>query len=284
MHTDAFVLGAVAYDPKVVTIWDGFQVWFERQGFPFDYVLFTNYEQQVEAHFSGILDAAWNSPLAWLQAEAFASRRGMRTEAIAMRDSDCDLTSVLVVRADSQIQSLEDLKGRVVGVGAGDSPQATLIPLEHFASRGLVPDRDFRVRRFDLLVGKHGDHVGGEFEAALALARGEVDAACLLDANYLALGRDGRFAPGAFRVLDRTGLFDHCNFTVLSHADASKIARFRELLFSMKYEDPAVRALMDLEGLKAWRPGRTSGYRLLATACERFDTLRTFLARAGEKK
>jgi hypothetical protein len=26
------LLGAVAYDPKVVTIWDGFQRYFERQG------------------------------------------------------------------------------------------------------------------------------------------------------------------------------------------------------------------------------------------------------------
>ena len=44
------LLGAVAYDPKVVTIWDGFQRYFARHGLAFDYVLYSNYERQVEAH------------------------------------------------------------------------------------------------------------------------------------------------------------------------------------------------------------------------------------------
>ena len=42
-------LGAVAYDPKVVTIWSGFRTWFDAHELPFDYVLFSHYERQVEA-------------------------------------------------------------------------------------------------------------------------------------------------------------------------------------------------------------------------------------------
>jgi phosphonate transport system substrate-binding protein len=63
------ILGAVAYDPKVVTIWEGFRKWFNQHGLPFDYVLFSNYERQVEAHLRGQVNVAWNSPLAWLEAE-----------------------------------------------------------------------------------------------------------------------------------------------------------------------------------------------------------------------
>src|SRR5215831_2582426 len=95
------ILGAVAYDPKVVTIWDGFLAYFENQGLPFDYILFSNYERQVEAQFAGQIHVAWNSPLAWIQSERIAAATGRRCEAIAMRDTDCDLTSVVVVRADS---------------------------------------------------------------------------------------------------------------------------------------------------------------------------------------
>ena len=65
---------AVAYDPKVVTIWDGFQEYFRSRGLEFDYVLYTNYERQVEAHVLGHIHVAWNSPLAWLQAERVAAR------------------------------------------------------------------------------------------------------------------------------------------------------------------------------------------------------------------
>ena len=42
--------------------------------------------------------------------------------------------------------------------------------------------------------------------------------------------------------------------------------RFINLLLSMSYDDPAVRPLLDLEGLRAWQPGRTTGYALLDTA------------------
>ena len=35
----SLIMGAVAYAPKVVTIWEGFKAWFAQQGFAFDYVL-----------------------------------------------------------------------------------------------------------------------------------------------------------------------------------------------------------------------------------------------------
>jgi hypothetical protein len=44
------------------------------------------------------------------------------------------------------------------------------------------------------------------------------------------------------------------------------IARFNELLLGMSYGDAEVRPLLDLEGLKAWEEGRTSGYGLLDAA------------------
>ncbi|MGE0142127.1 MAG: phosphate/phosphite/phosphonate ABC transporter substrate-binding protein [Planctomycetota bacterium] len=277
--SNPLVLGAVAYDQKVVTIWDGFQAWFAARGFAFDYVLYSNYERQVEQHFAGAFDVAWNSPLAWIEAERVARARGRTARALAMRDTDQDLRSLFVVRADSPYRSIDDLRGARIGVGASDSPQATLIPMVHLAEAGIEPHRDCEIRRFDVLVGKHGDHVGGELDAARALLAGEVDACCMIDGNHLAFSRSGAIASGTTRVLAETGAYDHCNFTVLDGVDETKVARFRELLLGMKYADADARPLMDLEGLKAWREGRTSGYALLSRACDRFDWLASFLAR-----
>jgi phosphonate transport system substrate-binding protein len=278
MMKTTLVMGAVAYDPKVIKIWDGFQTWLGERGLPFDYVLYSNYERQVQAHLAGDIDVAWNSPLAWLQTELVANATGRGVEAIAMRDSDCDLTSVVVVRADSEFRSLADLKGRTVGVGASDSPQATLIPLEHFAAEGVVPDRDFTVRRFDVLVGKHGDHVGGERDAAKALLAGEVDAACMIDGNYYYFGKDGTLPAGSTRIIAQTEEYDHCNFTVLTGGPTELIERFRALLLSMRYDDPVARPLLDLEGLKVWKPGRTDKYAVLSRAIERFGSTDAFVA------
>ena len=273
------VLGAVAYDQKVVPIWDGFLQYLRARDLPFDYVLFSSYERQVEAQIRGHIHVAWHSPLAWLQTERIVSRLGRRAEAIAMRDTDRDLCSLILVRADSGIEASADLRRKSVAVGARDSPQATLIPLNHLAGQGLMPERDFQVRVFDVLVGKHGDHIGGERDAVRALLRGEADAACILDANHLAFLREGTLPAAATRILTRTETYDHCNFTVLDHVEPELVARFRELLLAMSYADPEVRPLLDLEGLKAWVPGRVSGYAQLSEAVDRFGTIDRFVHR-----
>lgn len=277
------ILGAVAYDPKVITIWDGFLDYFGEQGLPFDYVLFSNYERQVEAHFAGQIHVAWNSPLAWIQSERIAAVTGRRAKAIAMRDTDCDLTSVVVVRAESPIRSVADLKGCRVAVGADDSPQATLIPLHFLGREGIEPGKDFTVLRFDKLRGKHGDHIGGERDAARALIRGEADAACMIDGNHLLFSREGTLPGGMTRVLAVTPPYDHCNFTVLDDAPAGLVERFRNLLLTMSYADPAVRPLLDLEGLKQWQAGRTEGYALLNEAVDRFGSVEQFVRQVADR-
>jgi ABC-type phosphate/phosphonate transport system substrate-binding protein len=261
------LLGAVAYDPKVVTIWEGFRVWFREQGLDFDFVLYSNYERQVEEHIEGRVDVAWNSPLAWVRAHRLAAARGVNLTPVTMRDTDCDLTSVIVARGDSGLQSAEDLRGRTIATGAVDSPQATLIPLQLLRRQGLQPGHDVTVQRFDVGVGLHGDHIGGERDAARALAAGQVDAACMIDSNLLLFGQEGVLAADV-TVVARTGVYDHCTMTAGPTADPRELARFGELLLGMSYADPVVRVLLDLEGLKQWKPPRLEGYAQLEEAVD----------------
>jgi ABC-type phosphate/phosphonate transport system substrate-binding protein len=268
MTEPTLMMGAVAYAPKVVTIWEGFKAFFAQHGLAFDYVLYSNYERQVEAQFDGSIHLAWNSPLAWVRADRMARAKGQSVQAVAMRDTDCDLHSVIVVRADSKLQTVADLRGKRLGSGAIDSPQATLIPLDHLREQGLVAERDFKLRRFDVLGGKHGDHIGGERAAAVARLAGEVDACCLIDGNHLAFGLDGTLPAGSTRIVARTAPYDHCNFTTSPGAPAALIDRFTALLMAMRWDDPQVRPLLELEGLREWRVGRTSGYALLERAVD----------------
>ena len=269
----ALLLGAVAYDPKVVTIWDGFRAWLRSSGVDFDYVLYSNYERQVGDLVDGRIDVAWNSPLAWVRARRLAAARGEPLTPVTMRDTDCDLRSAIVVRADSPARSAGDLAGRVVATGAVDSPQATLLPLSLLRSAGLEPGVDVTVRRFDVGVGLHGDHVGGERGAARALFATDpadrVDAACMIDSNLLLFGREGVLPAGAVRVVAQTPPYDHCTMTAGPSAAANPgITRFGELLLGMDYADPGLRPLLDLEGLKEWRPPRLSGYDQLEQAVD----------------
>jgi ABC-type phosphate/phosphonate transport system substrate-binding protein len=226
-------------------------------------VFYSTYELQVAALVAGEIDLAWNSPLAWIDAQR---QTGGTCRAIAMRDTDRDRVTHLVVRRDGGIYRVDDLRQRTVALGALDSPQATLLPLHHLAGFGLLPDRDFTVRRHDVLVGKHGDHVGGERDAVLSVSRGETAAAAVLDLNWAAWQADGTADPGLYTVLTTTAPFDHCNFTVLDRFPADRERQWTDVLFRMRYDNPAHREMMDLEGLKAWLPGRTSGYAALAAA------------------
>lgn len=260
--------GAVLYDPKVSVIWEIIADFFNQNDCPMDVVFYTNYELQAKALVDGHIDLAWNSPLAWLDSQRLS---GNRCRAIAMRDTDRDRISHIIVKKDNGINKIADLKGRTIALGAKDSPQATLIPLQYLAKQGLQMEKDFNFKRFDLLVGKHGDHIGGELEAFKCLERGEAQASAMLDLNWQTWTGDGTISPDRFIILDSTERFDHCVFTVREDFPAAIEKEWLEVLFSMTYDNPDHRKMMDMEGLKAWKEGRTTGFGPLAGAVKMFN-------------
>jgi ABC-type phosphate/phosphonate transport system substrate-binding protein len=64
----------------------------------------------------------------------------------------------------------------------------------------------------------------------------------------------------------RSPTYYHCNFTALPSFDAERAERWSAALLAMSYDDPALRGVMDLEGVKRWLPGDKSGYADLAAA------------------
>jgi phosphonate transport system substrate-binding protein len=260
------LVGAVVYEPKVVIIWNIIRDYFEERGVPMDCVFYNNYELQVEQHLAGAFDIAWHSPLAWVDAQRQSAGA---CRAIAMRDTDRDRKTHILVRKGSGINSLQDLRGKTLATGAKDSPQATLIPIGQLQRNGLEPGQDFQVRRFDVLVGKHGDHIGGELDALKSLQSGESDASAALDLNWERWSADGTADPEQIEVLATTDQFDHCVFAVRPDFPKETEERWLEALYSMDYNNPAHREMMDMEGLREWLPGRTSGFGPLSEAVER---------------
>ena len=262
-------VAAVMYDPRVSVIWEIIRAYFESRACPIDVAFYSTYERQVEALLDGTIDIAWNSPLAWLDAQR---QSGNTCRAIAMRDTDRDRVSYFVARRDGPVKTLADLRGRTLATGALDSPQAMLIPLGRLRRDGVDPDVDLTIRGFDVLLGKHGDHVGGERDAFECVRRGEAAACAMLDLNWDGWTRDGTIDADQFTIVAETDRFDHCVFTARPDLEVAAEQHWLDALFAMRYENPAHREMMDLEGLKAWLPGRTSGFGPLtaAVASERF--------------
>lgn len=259
----ALKVGAVIYAPRVTVIWGIIADFFKEEGFEIEPVYFKDYRMQVDALMKGEIDVAWNSPLAWLETN-------LRTKGTclngSMRDTDRDRSSYLVVKKSSNIKTLEDLKGKTIGFGAFDSPQARLIPLYNLHVKGLETGKDFVEKRFDLGVGLDGDHIGGELDALEALKKDEIDASWMLDLNFLAWSEDGTLDKNEIEVLYETPKFDHCIFSGRPDLCKDKFEKFVEVLHKMDYSNPNHKEMMDMEGLKEWVPGRLTGFEQLTNA------------------
>src|ERR1700761_9186135 len=124
--SDTILLGAVAYDPKVVTIWEGIRDYFRGAGVDLDFALFSSYERQVAMLLAGKIDIAWNTPLGHVRVQ---KQSGGRSRSLGLRDSDRDFHAKIVGRRAAGIRSIADLPGKTLAVGSRDSTQARILPL-----------------------------------------------------------------------------------------------------------------------------------------------------------
>jgi phosphonate transport system substrate-binding protein len=263
------MVGAVAYDPRVVPIWEGMRDYFRDVGLPIDYVLFSNYDSQVQALLAGQIDIAWNTNLAWVKVH---KATGGTCRALAMRDVDAQFTTIVVVRTASGIESLADVKGKRVALGSADSAQAAILPLHFLQQAGLQPEKECTLLRFDLDVGKHGDTGTSELEVLRALREDKADAGALGDTTWIRQVAEGRIDTRQIRPIWTSPGYCHCNFTVLAVFPEPLGQKWTESLLGMHYDNPRWRGLMDQEGLKRWLRADSAileGYRVLFDAVER---------------
>ena len=257
-------VGAVIYAPRVTVIWEMIDKFYKENGAEIEAVFFKDYKLQVDALVNGDIDVAWNSPLAQLDARL---RTDGKEKIGCMRDTDRDRQTYLVVKKD-RFNEITDLKGKTIGFGAIDSPQARLIPIYHLHKNGLEFEKDYEEKRFDIGVGLHGDHVGGELDSMKALLNDEVDASFCLDLNYDAWVADGTIDKNEVEVLSRTDYFDHCVFTFNPQVADEDIKEFDEIMFKMDYNNKEDKEIMDLEGPTEWVEGRRDGFEQITNANE----------------
>ena len=256
-------VGAVAYDPKVVTIWEGVRDYFREAGVPTDYVLYSNYEAQVDALFDRQIDLAWNTNVAYVRCEMRAEGG---CQVLAMRNTDVDFTTRLLARRNTGIGGLEDLKGKRLALGSADSAQAAIMPLHYLRETGLDPERDLSILRFDLDLGKHGDTGTSELEVLRSLHDATADAGAIGHVTWLGEVEQGHINTDLVRSVWTSPSYCHCNFTALPDFDRELGRVWTEALLKMDYNDPRWRRTMELEGVTAWVPGRKEGYESLAAA------------------
>ena len=264
-------VGAVAYDPKVVTIWEGMRRYFHEEAhLPVEVVLFQSYEMQVAALLAEPtdpmprIDIAWNTNLAYLQADSWSDHR---CRPIAMRDTDLGWMTKIVAVSDGPVSALSDLKNRTLALGSRDSGHAAILPVHFLEREGLAEGRDYRALRFDADVGKHGDTGASEVEVVRAVLDGRADSGAI-GSPFWKTVRGERLVPeGALTEIWTSPPYNHCMFTARPDLDASAERQFAEALAKMSYDNPVHRAVLDAEGLHHWVEPHLDGYTSLRDAC-----------------
>lgn len=257
------IVGAVAYHPRVVTIWESFRVYFRDRGVPTDYVLYSNYERLVQAVLEGSVQVGWNTNTAFV---ALERELGGEAQILGMRDIDADFATVIVTRRNRAFTDAAGLAGRRLALGSRDSGHAAILPLHYLEEQGLPENALGELIRFDTDVGKHGDTGDSELKVVQAVAEGEADAGALGEATWARLRSEGLPAAAELEVYWRSPSYFHCNFTALPSLAPALAARWQEALLAMSFDDPSMRNAMKLEGVRRWLPGDRSGYASLEAA------------------
>ena len=263
-------VGAVAYDPKVVPIWEGMRRYFvEEARLAVEVVLFQSYEAQVAALLARpgdgppCIDIAWNTNLAFVQAEARSDRA---CRPIAMRDTDVGwMTKIIAVRG-GHVAAIADLRGRTLALGSRDSGHAAILPLHFLKQEGLEAPRDFEALRFDSDVGKHGDTGRSETEVLRSLLDGRAAAGAVGSPFWQTVQKEKLVPADALIEIWTSPPFNHCMFTARADLDTERERKFAEALAGMDFDNPVHRPILEAEGLRKWLPPQLDGYATLREA------------------
>ena len=257
-------IGAVAYAPSAVTIFEDIRRYFDRHGMPADYVLFSHYDALVEALRKGEVDIAWNTPLAHAQ---YHRKAGNASQTLVMRDVDCDVRSVLVVRTDASIRTPEDLAGKTLVLGSRQAAEATVLPVHFLKRQGVKFDR-IKLHSLDGIADLRGNPCSSEVHVLAAVNEGKGPAGIIGERFWKHLSEREPQRVAGLKVIWTSPSFSHCVFTASKDFDKDLARRFTKLMLAMDSSDPQAAEAMRLEGTRRWVAGSQAGFQDLLKALD----------------
>jgi len=252
-------IGAVAYSPAAVTIFNGLTKYLNKNDFPSDYVLYSNYDALVAALDRGEIEIAWNTPLAHAQ---YHVKNQCASQTLVMRDVDVGVRSVLVARSAAAIKTPGDLAGKQLVLGSSQAAEATVLPLHYLKKEGV----DFGKVKFvslDAEVDSKGNPCASPQHVLAALQNGRGDAG-IITADLWNHVKDS--SGSSLIQVWASPPFSHCVFTASTKFDKDRAARFTRLMQAMDPAQSETKDVMRLEGTKKWLPGSDEGFKDLVEA------------------
>lgn len=268
-RTRPLMIGATAADPKrAVYIWNAIRKYFNEAGLETEYALYSTYDALCAAVLDGHVDIAWNAPMAHAQL-MLRSPEACRT--LAMRDTDEDVHSLIVARADAAIADLDDLRGRRLALGVDISSELYLLPAAQLAEDGFDITSDCELVELEATEYSNLQMWVDDRTIFGAVMDGRADAGVIFEPWLGYLLRRHELAPDDIVEVWRTRPYCHCAFTSGPSLSDEDSERFVELLVAMDPEEPEIAEMMRMEHLSKWVRATDDGWSDLVTAVRNAD-------------
>ena len=159
-------------------------------GIPVEIQVTSDYTAAIEAMRAKHIDMAWFGPFSYVIAANIADAEAI-VNGVKASTGSATYKSLIIVNADSGIETLDDLKGKSFAFVDPASTSGNLIPRKMLIENGIDPDGDFSTSYFA------GTHNAVEY----AIANGKVDAGASGDNVYYRMIDEGEIDPEVNIVL-----------------------------------------------------------------------------------
>jgi phosphonate transport system substrate-binding protein len=224
----------------------------------------TDYTGVVEALRVNKLDIAFLTPASYVLAKNEAD---VRVVLKSERKGIPFYYAAIIVRADSAIHSLDDLRGKTFAFGDSLSTTGNVIPRQMLRDRGIDPARDFKQILF----------AGGHDATVLAVLNGTVDAGATYanspdgsDTAWMRYLKDEAQAR-KIRAIAFSQPIPADNLVVSARLDDSLAARIERIFLDLSRNPEGRKMLRELYQIDGFVPASDSDY----------DSVRRAFAAAG---
>jgi phosphonate transport system substrate-binding protein len=138
---------------------------------------------------------------------------------------------LLLVRADSPIKTMADLKGRRIAHTSPSSNSGNLAPRALFPSLGITPDKDYKVL-----------FSGGHDRSVLGVRSGDFDAAPVASDVYERMADRGVIKESEFRVIWQSNPFPTSSFAYAHDLEPKFRDQMLKCFYDFRFPEPMQKA------------------------------------------
>ena len=131
---------------------------------------------------------------------------------------------IVVTRKDSDIKTLEDIKGKRIAHTSASSNSGNLAPRAIFPQEGIVPDKDYTV----VYSGKHDQSI-------LGVAHGDYDAAPVASDVFNRMAAAGRINGDDFRTVYTSPKFPTSSFGYAHDLNPELVKKIVDAFYSYRF-------------------------------------------------